>query len=155
MTEKLCLNYVEQIEKTIYQIFNAVNSPIQEKQFMVIDLGVPHKPNPLPANKMAVYMFIHKGEFLKIGQADVKSVARFRSHHYDTKRASSTLAGSLLNDSDMKDYELNNANVEMWMKENLRRIDIIIDGSLGKKSLALVESALHFVFNPKYEGRRK
>lgn len=40
----------------------------------------------------------------------------------------------------------------MSLKENCRRIDIILDKNLGIFALELVEAALHYKYEPRYEG---
>jgi hypothetical protein len=45
--------------------------------------------------------------------------------------------------------------MDEWMKNNLRRIDILIDKNLGKFALNLVETSLHYIYKPKYEGHGK
>lgn len=40
-----------------------------------------------------------------------------------------------------------------WIKNNCRRVDILIDESLGGFALELVEAILHYRFRPKYEGK--
>lgn len=118
----------------------------------VIDRGQPHVPMPLPKNKRAVYMFIHENHFLKIGKAGVNSNARFQSQHYNHKSVSSNLAKSILNDKDMKSYKLNEENISSWIKNNCRRIDILIDSNTSVFKMDLIEAILHYKYEPKYEG---
>jgi len=148
------MSYVTQIESTINNVFNALNYPIRKEQIIIEDLGVPHKPKGLPHNKMAVYMFIYEGTFFKIGQAYKNSGARYLSQHY-TGSAPSTLRAQILSDSSMKGYGLTDDNIANWMKNNLHRINIIIDAELGKATLTLIESIMHFKYKPKYEGKSK
>lgn len=67
----------------------------------------PHQPHKLRTGKCAVYVFslpdtsnpappAGRNCPLKVGMAGPKSNARFQSHHYDPRRANSTLAGSIL-----------------------------------------------------------
>jgi hypothetical protein len=153
--KNMTMNYIKKIEEDVYRIFETIGHPIQKKQFYIQDFGVPHEPTPLPANKMAIYMFIHNGQFLKIGKVGKNSNPRFQYHHYKPTRAPSTLSKSLLNDSSMNDYGLNIDNVEHWMKQNLHRINIIFNAELGNNALALVETNMHYTFKPKYEGNSR
>ena len=101
---------------------------------------------------MAVYTFNYKGNFLKIGKAGPKSKARFVSQHYNSKSAASTLAASILSDIDMKYQGITAENVGDWIKCNCRRIDILIPADMGIFTLELIEAALHYKYEPKYEG---
>ncbi len=79
---------------------------------------------------MAVYIFRKDGEnaeYLKIGKAGSRSNARFNSQHYGPNRAKSSLAGCLLNDPGMVPYHLDSNNVGNWIRQNIHRIDILID----------------------------
>jgi len=91
-------------------------------------------------------------ELIKIGKAGSNSGARFLSQHYNPKSANSTLAASLLKDSDMSVFGIDEANVKDWIKCNCKRIDIVMDSSLGVFALGLVEAVLHYYYEPKYEG---
>jgi len=146
--------YVKQIETTILNVFEAVGTSISKDSLTVDDLGIPHEPKNLPKNKMAVYMYIYGDCFIKIGQAYKNSNARFQYQHYNGHAGSGSLCYDIINDPGMKKYGLNMENVSEWMKANLRRIDILIDAELGKLALNLVEACMHYIYNPKYEGKR-
>jgi hypothetical protein len=130
--------------------FSGVAVPLDSVQIQ--DLGCPHIPKSLPSGKMAVYAFEMNGVFLKIGKAGAKSGARFRSQHYSPTRANSNLAKSLLADATLAHHQLNNQNIEEWIKNNVRRIDILIDKELGMFVLNFLEAFLHCKFQPQYEG---
>lgn len=68
------------------------------------------------------------------------------------KLAQGTLAASILADKNMADKGITKDNVGGWIKNNCRRIDILLDVSLGIFALELVEAALHYKYEPKYEG---
>ncbi len=89
--------------------------------------------------------------FLKIGQANVNSKARYQSHPYNVGSANSTLAKSLLNDQSMTGL-VNITNVNQWIKDNCERFDVIIDSKHKKVALNFIEGLLHYKYNPKYEG---
>jgi len=145
----------KQMKIVLMDIFKAVGAPITKDSFIVDDLGIPHKPNNLPKNKMALYMFIHEDHFIKIGQADKNSNARFKYQHYNGHAGSGSLCYDIINDPEMKKYNLSMDNVSDWMKANLHRIDILIDAELGKLALNIAEASMHYIYNPKYEGKRK
>jgi len=110
------------------------------------------RPSSLPNGKMAVYIFIHNNEFLKIGKTGLKSAARFTSQHYNPKSAPSTLAKAILNDERFTNLNISEGDIGTWIEQNCRRIDILINEALGVFALNLIESALHYRYEPKYEG---
>jgi len=57
-----------------------------------------------------------------------------------------------LNDPDMQHYNLNKENIKDWIKNNVVRIDIILDESLGIFVLNFLEAFMHCKLKPKYEG---
>lgn len=62
------------------------------------------------------------------------------------------MAKSILNDSDFDSFNLTEDTVGEWIKQNIRRIDFIIDASLDVFVLNLIEAFLHLQLKPKYEG---
>jgi hypothetical protein len=116
----------------------------------------PHKPpSRLPAGKMAVYAFYWNGVWLKIGAAGPKSNARYTSQHYSAGSAPSTLAGSLLKDTDFCAlHPTANGDMRSWVKTNANRVNILFDASLGGGILLLAETFLHVRLKPKYERNR-
>lgn len=125
---------------------------LERAKITIDDLGCPHKPKGLPKGKMAVYIFEKGGQFLKIGKAGSNSDARFRSQHYSPYRAQSNLARSLLNDPKSAAYQLDESNINSWIKQNIRRIDLLLDEDVGIFVLNFLEAFLHCALNPKYEG---
>ncbi len=125
---------------------------LDRARISIEDLGCPHAPKGLPSGKMAIYTFKKGKIYLKIGKAGPNSDARFRSHHYNPYRAKSNLAKSLLDDGDMEMYNLDEDNIDDWIRQNIRRIDILLDKDAGIFVLNFLESFLHCKFNPKYEG---
>lgn len=148
--------------------------------YEIEDMGDPHNKPPsaskLKEGYSAVYIFIYKDEFLKIGKANSKSIARFTSQHYGFS-ANSTLAKSLCDDKSfrkkIKEYKeyngvnrnnvksikkykgINKNNVKSWMLKNLWRINIYIKPDKEKIALAkteLIEAILHYEFRPRFEG---
>lgn len=96
------MNLNEEIAKLITNASAAIGRPMIEGiDFEVICQTLNNKPLRLPNNKIAVYTFYYNGNFLKIGQANIKSNARYQSHHYHIKSGRSTLANSLVADPTM------------------------------------------------------
>ena len=153
-TTKVCTimtDYTTEFNQLIQNVSSALGKKIDPTKYEIIDRGVPHRPPTLPPGKMGIYTFLYKGRFLKIGKAGASSGPRFSSHHYNPNSSQSTLAASLLDDAKMVN-KVNKANVKDWIMNNCQRIDVIIDEKLGVFALALIEAALHYCYEPKYEG---
>lgn len=146
------MNYSDEFKNIIEEVSGVLGKPIHEDKYKVIDRGIPHIPQRLPIGMMGVYTFWHNGRFLKIGKAGSKSNARFFSQHYNPRSAQSTLAASILVDKNMRNKGITEENVGEWIRSNCRRIDILLDVSLGIFALELIESALHYKYEPIYEG---
>ena len=143
------------MEKTIDKFLEALQIAgvtFDRNKISIDDLGCPHTPRGLRNGEMAIYTFQRAGQYLKIGKAGSSSNARFRSQHYSPYRANSNLAKSLLNDPDMQSCGFDENNIDEWIKQNIRRIDILIDEDAGIFVLNFLEAFLHCVFHPKYEG---
>jgi len=145
------MDFTSEFRRYIQNATSAISKPLDERNYEIIDRGVPHNPAGLPRGKMGIYTFWHEGRFLKIGKAGANSDARFRSQHYGFN-APSTLAKSIMNDSEMLSLGINETNVGEWIKNNCRRVDVLIDVSAGIFALEMVEAILHYVYEPKYEG---
>lgn len=141
-----------EINTMIQDVTKALGKPIESSEYWIVDRGMPHQSESLLDGMMGVYTFWHNGKSLKIGKAGSKSSARFTSQHYSPKSARSTLAASILKDDDMQKFNINEQNVGEWIKSNCHRIDILIKEELGVFTMNLIESALHFKYEPKYEG---
>ena len=116
------------------------------------DLGCPHKPKALAKGKMAIYTFQRDGQYLKIGKVGQKSNARFQNQHYGAHRAKSNLAKSLLHDPDLNMYSLNENNIDEWIRNNIQRIDLLIDPIDTRTDvfvLNLLEAFLHWQVSSK------
>lgn len=146
------MHLVEEIDKTINKIFEVLDKPIDKRDYEIIDRGIPHQAQSLPPGTMGVYVFLDGSKFLKIGKAGPRSNARFLSQHYNPKSARSTLAASILLDKEMQGEGILEENVGEWIKTNCRRIDILLNTDLGIFALELIEAALHYKYNPVYEG---
>ena len=147
----LCL-HMKNIIRDFVRAAQLADTQISESQIYVQDLGCPHGPKGLPKGKMAIYVFQFKGHFLKIGKAGPNSDARFRSQPYNPNSSQSNLAKSILNDPEMNHYNLDTENIKNWIKNNIARVDIILDESLGIFVLNFLEAFLHCKLKPKYEG---
>ena len=145
-------DYKSEFSELIQKVSLTIGKGIDISSYCIQDLGVPHKPKGLPIGKMGVYTFSFNDSFLKIGKAGPNSNARFRSQHYNPKSANSTLAASLIMDNEMGEYAIDDGNVKNWIVSNCRRIDVLMDVNLGLFALELVESVLHYYYEPKYEG---
>lgn len=142
-----------EIDSIIQNVTGALGNPLDRQYYTIIDRGVPHTPRQKPENKMGVYCFCYNGNYLKIGKAGLKSNARFLSQHYSSNSAKSSFARSILNDQEMIDsVGVTSGNIKEWIKQNCRRIDIIIDGEVGIFTLELIEAVLHYRYKPRYEG---
>lgn len=139
---------IREIDLAIQAVSRLLKRPIEKESYKIIDRGIPHEPKSLEKGKMAVYMFKYGDKYLKIGKVGPKSNARFESQHYNPESARSNLAKSLVKYDNIK-----KEGVGDWIKNNCRRVDILIDESLGGFALELVEAILHYRFRPKYEGK--
>lgn len=140
-----------EIKPFILKMLNEVSIYPNEDQIKVIDRGKPHKCTFVDG-KMYVYTFRYEGEFLKIGKAGSNSKARLYSQHYKPESSQSNLAKSIILDPRMSDKLLTNSTVGDWIKDNVDRIDIEIDAVLGVFALNFIESVLHCLYQPRYEG---
>lgn len=145
------MDYSYEIKQLIIDASKLTGFPIKDKDFYIEHQPLKHKPKALPDGKMAVYTFVYNGTFLKIGQANAKSKARYQSHPYNIDSANSTLANSILKDDSMS-LLVTEDNVKQWIKDNCERFDVIIDKKYGKNALNFIEGMLHYKYNPKYEG---
>ena len=146
------MELVNDFEIIIHDVSRVLGKPIDKNKFRIIDRGLPHKPKTLPTGMMGIYTFWYKGQFLKIGKAGPNSNARFNSQHYNPRSAQSTLAASILRDRRMDGQVIDENNIGIWIKNNCCRIDILLDSDLGIFALTLIEAALHYKYEPIYEG---
>ena len=142
---------IDEITNLILDESKRVGEPIITGQFQVIHQPLGHTSLALPKGRMAVYTFVYNDVFLKVGQANQRSKARYQSHHYYVKSNKSTLANSLLKDPKMSSL-VNNSNITNWIKTNCERFDVLIDAKLGKITLNFIEGLLQYKYQPKYEG---
>lgn len=146
------MDLIREFDRIILEVSSVLGKPIEKHKYRIIDRGVPHQPKTLPLQMMGIYTFCYNGEFLKIGKAGPNSNARFLSQHYNPRSARSTLAASILQDDRMQGVGINESNVGQWIRNNCRRVDILLDSDLGIFSLELIEASLHYKYEPAYEG---
>jgi len=138
--------------KNFLQALSLTGITLNMDDLILNDLGCPHESRELPDGMMAVYTFQYQGQHLKIGKAGARSKARFRHQHYSAKGAGSTLARSLLTDPDFSCHALTQECIEAWIKQNIRRQDILLQADKGAFVLNFLEAFLHCTYQPKYEG---
>lgn len=148
------INKIKEAMKYIDKVFNELGKEdivYNNENYGIEDLGCPHIiSKKLPKGYCAIYIFIYKDEILKIGKVNEKSNARFCYQHYNIKSAKSTLAKSICEDKDFPEKGINDTNIKDWMFNNLQRINIIIKSN--RPAINLIESMLHYMFRPRYEG---
>ncbi len=102
---------------------------------------------------MAVYVFSKGDDVLKIGKVGAKSQARYTSQHYNPGSSNSNLAKSLLADRESPGFaQINEANVGQWIRQNIDRVNFLLDERAGVPVLTLLESFFQCRFKPRYEG---
>ena len=146
------MDYTFEFESIIRNVSRCLGKEADMSKVQIVDRGLPHTPHSLKSGTMGIYTFNYKGQFLKIGKVGPKSNNRFLYQHYVPGSAKSTLAVSIISDEDMQSLGITKNNVGDWIKANCRRIDILLDADLGIFTLELVEAALHYKYEPKYEG---
>lgn len=134
-----------------------------EKALEIEVLKAPHQSFNLPKGNQAIYIFEKDGIFFKIGKVGEKTNNRFRYQHYKPNSNGSTLAKSILNNRENKSLRevfnseilnsLSDENIESFIKQNMNRINIYMDISLGEFYLNLLEALLHYRLNPVFEGK--
>lgn len=144
-------NTIKEITDLIVSESKKVGNPITTKDFTIFHQPLNHFSPALPKGKMAVYTFVFNDVFLKVGQANHRSKARYQSHHYYIKSGKSTLANRLIKDPAMSAI-VNQSSVTGWIRTNCERFDVLIDAKLGKITLNFIEGLLQYKYRPKYEG---
>ena len=143
-------DYKEKFTRTILDVTQAAGYKLDKSNFEIL---TGHNHINLKKNQTAVYIFCFNEEFLKIGKAGSKSLARINSHHYGTS-TKSTLAKSIKEDKVFQtENGINDSITDFgkWIKANTTKYVIIFDYD-NKFTNALIESAFHYKFKPKYEN---
>jgi len=130
---------------------------MSEAEFELKDMGVPHSPpTTLPKGKMAVYIFLYGEKCLKVGKVGTKSKPRYTHHHYGVGRAKSTLANSIVKNPEWIGMEkMEKEEVGAWLKNQTRRINILLDGGHDHEILNFVEAFYILRLKPVYEGQSR
>ncbi|QAY66352.1 hypothetical protein [Paenibacillus protaetiae] len=139
------------MKEQLLDLLKQVGVTLADHKLLVKHRGMPHEV-PFKGDKLYVYTFKFDGQYLKIGKAGKKSKARLQHQHYSPTSSASNLALSLLQDENMKKYNITNENVGAWIRNNVERVDIEIDEDAGVFVQNFIEAALHCMFKPKYEG---
>lgn len=132
------------------------HAPLNPGTLAVEFWPAPHaRPKNLPKGRMAVYAFWGDGEWLKVGIAGPKTIARYTSQHYNGQ-APSTLAASLCASSRMRSVEdFDVRNPAAWIQGRCHRVNILLPAELGRPLLVLLEAFFHLRLKPRHEGRIK
>ena len=142
----------EQIRADFLRI---TGNDIQTDEIDIETLEMPHRPMPLPAGKVAVFVFSDTEQVLKVSKVGPNSNARYQSQHYGMYRAPSTLAGSLLKDPNaVQRHHLNEENVGNWIKRHTDRVNFLLDESYNGRTLDRLKDFVLDRLNPVYEGRQ-
>ena len=113
----------------------------------------PHRPNPLPKDKMAVYVFFWKSKCLKVGRVGKNSRARYVGQHYKPSSSMSNLSKSILSAPEARGLPgLTEASVGPWIKTNTDRYNFVMDSKIGIQVLYLLEVFLQCRLKPMFEG---
>jgi len=128
--------------------------------------GNNHIPTTLQNRYCWVYVFMNDSCCFKVGKAGPKSKARWNSHHYNLDETTpSTLTKSIMKHKDLfkskypaeKHVEidsLSKSNIQEWIKENISRIEFLIQDSEDSFALSLLEALAQFHLKPVFEGRK-
>lgn len=127
--------------------------------------GPDHNPTSLQTGLCGVYAFTAGGYCFKVGKAGPKSKARWNSHHYNLDETTpSTMPKSMLKNIDRfktcfpdtkhsEIEQLNKENIQQWIKENMSRLEFLIEDQYDGVSLNLLEALVQFHLKPIFEGR--
>ena len=143
----------EQILADFATVARLARVTLAAEDIRVEALPAPHTPTRLLAGQMAVYVFTHGDDVLKVGKVGPKSQARYTSQHYSLGSAQSTLAGSMIADAERLGLgEVDIAEIGNWIRSNVDRVNILLPASLGIRVLTLLEGFLQCRLRPRYEG---
>jgi len=137
-----------------YKVASVAGIDMADSGLSVEYLPAPHRPpSALPKGKSAVYVFMWRGECLKVGKAGPKSQARYTGQHYSPLSSNSNLAKSLFSARDELGLAgLSESTVGDWIRANTARYNFLLDSSCGIPVLTLLESFLQCRLRPRFEG---
>ncbi|MFU1520394.1 hypothetical protein ACM25P_18195 [Vreelandella alkaliphila] len=130
-----------------------------------MDRGPTHNPTSLQTSMCGVYAFVAGEYCFKVGKAGPKSKARWNSHHYNLDETTpSTMPKSIFKYKDRfkrcfpegkyrEIDKLNKENIQQWIKENMSRMEFLIEDQGDGFALNLLEALVQFHLKPLFEGR--
>ncbi len=120
----------------------------------IVASAAPHEhPPALKNGDVAVYVYILKGDCLKVGKVGPKSHARYVSHHYNPSSSISNLAKSILDDrNNMGLQHLDENDVGNWIRSYTDRVNFVLSGENLIPVLNLLEAFLQCRLKPRFEG---
>jgi hypothetical protein len=125
-----------------------INLKKSDIKIEILTPGLNHIPKALPSGHIAVYIFQDNATCYKVGKAHENSNARYQYQHYQPNSSKSNLAKSMISDKNFVTPD----NIDLWIKQNLTRINLLLKKDAGILTLNLLEAFLHCRLNPKYEG---
>ncbi len=146
------VDYPEEIRDTVESLGRLLGKPIDTAKVEVVDRGQPHRWEDLPQDQYGIFIFLLDNEVLKIGHAEWNRRLWFGYQQYSSKMVSRTLASALMKDESMQCYHLESETLSRWMMESLRRIDVLLDESVGLLTVELIDKALNYRYSPRYEN---
>ncbi|MBL1270858.1 MAG: hypothetical protein COB25_000275 [Oceanospirillales bacterium] len=127
--------------------------------------GPTHSPTSLQSGMCGVYAFMAGEDCFKVGKAGPKSKARWNSHHYNLDETTpSTMPKSIIKykprfkrsfpeEKHREIDELSKENIQEWIKENMSRMEFLIEDQGDGFALNLLEALVQFYLKPIFEGR--
>ena len=143
-------DYPRDIRSTVESLGELLGKPFDMTKVEIVDRGRPHKREDLKKGQFGIYIFILGDEALKIGHAEWNRRLWFGYQQYSPRVDPYTLASLILQDEAMKSYDLTEKTIARWMMETLRRIDVLVDESLGLAAAELIDRALNYKYTPRY-----
>jgi len=144
------------IRSRLCSLANFAGVQIEPTEIEVETCRAPHSPpSALPPGKIAVYIFFHKAQCLKVGTVGLNSNARYTSQHYSPGSSNSNLAKSILESPDTIGISpLAPAYIGEWIKTNTDRINILFPANADWSIpfLTLAEAFFQCWLRPVYEG---
>ncbi|OOF03149.1 hypothetical protein BZG80_10935 [Salinivibrio sp. MA440] len=127
--------------------------------------GPAHSPTSLQHGMCGVYAFMAGEHCFKVGKAGPKSKARWNSHHYNLDETTpSTMPKSIIKnkarfkrcfaeEKHREIDELNKENFQRWIKDNMSRMEFLIEDQGDGFALNLLEALVQYHLKPIFEGR--
>jgi len=153
----------QEISDTIKAEFECLTDMSVSATFM--QKGQDHNPTTLQRGMCGVYVFMNESCCFKVGKAGAKSKARWNSHHYNLDETTpSTMPKSIMKHKERfkrqypsaKHQEidaLSKLNIQSWIKNNMSRIEFLIEDNGDSFALGLLESLAQYRLKPIFEGK--